>query len=377
MKYLFTVFFWATAALAQPALTLLPVAIGLEQPLGIVNAGDSRIFIVEKTGKIVIYDGTQILPTPFLDVHSKVSPDSAASDGEHGLLGLAFDPANPQFFYVDYTNLIGDITIERYAVSADPNLADPDSAILVLKIPHPASARHNGGQLQFGPDGYLYISVGDGGSSGDVDGNAQNVNVLLGKILRIDVSMLPYAIPPSNPFNNEVWAFGLRNPWRFTFDRITGDMWIGDVGQNDWEEVDFQPAGSVGGQNYGWHMMEGDHCYSPSFDCEQDTFVMPVIEYGHIFGACSVIGGYRYRGARYPRMVGIYFYGDLCTGTIFGARQQDDGQWDGEPLRTTDLMITSFGEDQNGELYVADLKGGVFHITDAIEAQPRHRAVGK
>jgi glucose/arabinose dehydrogenase len=377
MKYLFTVFFWATAALAQPELTLLPVAIGLEQPLGIVNAGDSRLFIVEKTGKVVIYDGTQILPTPFLDVHAKVSPDSAASDGEHGLLGLAFDPANPRFFYVDYTNFVGNITIERYAVSADPNLADPDSAILVLRIPHPASARHNGGQLQFGPDGYLYISVGDGGMAGDVDGNAQNVNVLLGKILRIDVSMLPYAIPPSNPFNNEVWAFGLRNPWRFTFDRITGDMWIADVGQNDWEEVDFQAAGSVGGQNYGWHMMEGDHCYSPSFDCEQDTFVMPVIEYGHIFGACSVIGGYRYRGARYPRMVGIYFYGDLCTGTIFGATQQDDGEWDGQPLRTTPLMITSFGEDQNGELYVADLKGAVFHITDAIEAQPRHRAVGK
>jgi glucose/arabinose dehydrogenase len=377
MKSLFTVFFLATAAAAQPDLTLVPVASGLEQPIGIVNAGDSRLFIIEKPGKIVIHDGTQVLSVPFLDVHTLIFPDPDGNS-EHGLLGLAFDRADRRFFYIDYVDLAGDIEIERYQVSADPNLADPNSETLVLRIPHPNTGRHYGGQLQFGPDGYLYISVGDGGISGDVPGNAQNVDVLLGKILRIDVSSLPYSIPPSNPFDNEVWSIGLRNPWRFTFDRITGDMWIGDVGQNDWEEVDFQPAGSVGGQNYGWHMMEGDHCFSPSFDCEQDSFTMPVLEYGHIFGACSVIGGYRYRGARYPRMAGIYFYGDLCTGTIFGATQQDDGEWDGQPLRTTELMITSFGEDQNGELYVADLKsGGIFHITDSVEAHPRRRAVGK
>src|SRR5438067_3332499 len=308
MKYLFAIFFCASAAFAQPELTLVPIAIGLDQPLGVVSAGDSRIFIVEKTGQIVIYDGTRVLPLPFLDVRSQLSPDSSG-DGEHGLLGLAFDPANPRFFYVDFTNFIGDITIERFEVSADPNFADPNSGTLVLRIPHPFTAQHNGGQLQFGPDGYLYISVGDGGMTGDPNGNAQNPDVLLGKILRIDVSTLPYTNPPSNPFGNEVWAFGLRNPWRFSFDRATGDMWIADVGQNDWEEVNFQPAGAVGGQNYGWHMMEGEHCYNPSEDCEQDSFVMPVIEYGHIAGACSITGGYRYRGPRYPRLAGIYLYG--------------------------------------------------------------------
>ncbi|MDQ6800419.1 MAG: PQQ-dependent sugar dehydrogenase [Acidobacteriota bacterium] len=370
------VFFFATAALAQPELNLVPIAVALDRPVGIANAGDSRLFIVEKTGQIVIYDGTRVLPAPFLDVHTQLSPDSG-EDGEHGLLGLAFDPANPRFFYVDYTNFIGDITIERYAVSDDPNSADPNSGTLVLRIPHPGSVRHNGGQLQFGRDGYLYISVGDGGMTGDPDANAQNPSVLLGKILRIDVRTLPYTIPPSNPFNNEVWAFGLRNPWRFSFDRITGDMWIADVGQNDWEEVDFQPAGSVGGQNYGWHMMEGDHCFNPPEDCEQASFVMPVIEYGHIAGACSITGGYRYRGPRFPRLVGIYFYGDFCTGTIFGATEQSDGQWDSQPLRTTRLAITSFGEDQDGELYVADFHGAVFHITDSVVAQPRRRSVAK
>ena len=375
MRYVFAILFFATAAAAQPQLSLIPIATGLDHPLGIVSAGDSRLFIVQKTGRIMIYDGTRVLTTPFLDIHTRLSSDSVG-DGEHGLLGLAFDPINTQFFYVDYTNLVGDIAIERYAISDDPNFADPDSATVVLRIPHPGSNQHNGGQLQFGPDGYLYISVGDGGFIGDPFGNSQNLSVLLGKILRIDVSTLPYTIPPSNPFDNEIWAFGLRNPWRFSFDRLTGDMFIADVGQNDFEEVDFQAAGTVGGQNYGWHLMEGDHCFNPSSDCEQDSFVMPVIEYGHVAGACSITGGYRYRGARYPRLTGIYFYGDYCTGTIFGATEQD-GDWDGEPLRTTTFAISSFGEDRNGELYVADLHGGVYHIIDSVEAQPRRRAVGK
>jgi glucose/arabinose dehydrogenase len=377
MKYLFTVFFWATAALAQqPDLDLIPIGGSLDHPVGIVSKGDSRLFILEKTGRIRIYDGANILPTPFLDIRSLVSPDSGA-DGEHGLLGLAFDPSDPQFFFIDYTDVAGDVAIERYEISSNPDVADRSSETLVLKIPHPGSTMHNGGQLQFGPDGYLYISVGDGGMSGDPLGNAQNPSVLLGKILRIDVSTLPYTIPPDNPFDNEVWAMGLRNPWRFTFDRATGDMFIADVGQNDFEEVNYHVAGSPAGQNYGWHFMEGDHCFNPAFDCEQDTFVMPILEFGHIGGACSVIGGYRYRGSRYPRMSGIYFYGDLCTGTIFGATQLDGGDWDGEPLRMTALTITSFGEDQNGELYVTDLKGGIFRITDSVEAQPRRRAVGK
>jgi glucose/arabinose dehydrogenase len=371
----------ATSLSAQLQLFLKPIAAGLNMPLGVVSAGDSRLFLVQQRGRIVIYDGTRVLPTPFLDVSSLVS-----CCDERGLLGLAFDPqyASNRFFFIYYTDPGGNITIARYSTSAaDPDRADAASGTIVLTIAHMQFPNHNGGQLQFGPDGYLYLGTGDGGSGGDPNNNAQNRGVLLGKLLRIDVSTLPYRIPPSNPFANiigvrpEIWAYGLRNPWRFSFDRTLGDLFIADVGQNAWEEVDLQPATSIGGENYGWRRMEGTHCFNPTNNCQDPSFVMPILEYSHAGGACSITGGYRYRGARYPRMQGIYFYADLCTGTIWGATQQSNGSWSTQALLSTHLSISSFGQDANGELYAADLNGTVYQLTDASPLPTRRRAVRK
>jgi glucose/arabinose dehydrogenase len=230
---------------------------------------------------------------------------------------VAFHPnyVGNGFFYVSYTDAAGDSVIARYSVSADPNRADLASGVILLTITQPFS-NHNGGQLQFGPDGYLYISIGDGGSGGDPQNNGQNLGNLLGKILRIDVaSGFPFAVPADNPFvgvggaREEIWSYGLRNPWRFSFDRLTGDLFIGDVGQSSWEEVDFQPAGSAGGENYGWRLMEGSSCFNPSTDCNNGTLTLPIREYDHTVG-CSVTGGYRYRGSANFDLEGFYFYGD-------------------------------------------------------------------
>lgn len=352
-------------------LALKPVASGLDLPLGLVNAGDSRLFIIQQRGTIVIWDGTRVLPTPFLDVRSLVS-----CCGERGLLGLAFHPQfrTNGFFFIDYTATNGDITIARYRVSADGDRADASSATIVLTIPHRQFSNHNGGQLQFGPDGFLYAGTGDGGSAGDPNNNAQNRSVLLGKILRIDVTSLPYSIPPSNPFHDEVWAYGLRNPWRFSFDRATGDLWIGDVGQNQYEEVDLQRATSIGGENYGWRVMEGFHCFNPSTNCSAPSSTPPVVEYSHSDGSCSITGGYRYRGV-FARMRGIYFYADYCSGVIWGAKENPDGSWTGTRMLTTSADITSFGEDLNGELYVVDQRGAVYQLIDQLPV--RRRAVSK
>jgi glucose/arabinose dehydrogenase len=367
-------------ALAEPPqLALQQIASGLSRPLEIRNAGDSRLFIVLQTGQIVIYDGSRVLPTPFLDIRSVIS-GGVQGESERGLLGLAFHPRFAQngFFFVHYTAISGDVIVARYSVSPpNSDRADAGTGTIVLRIPHSQFANHNGGQLQFGSDGFLYIGVGDGGGGGDPNNNGQNRSTLLGKILRIDVDTPPYGGPPSNPFGNEVWAYGLRNPWRFSFDRVTQDLWIADVGQNLWEEVDFQPAASIGGENYGWRLMEGTHCFNPSTNCQQAGLVLPVLEYSHAGGACSITGGYVYRGARYPRMSGIYFYGDYCSGAIWGAARQNDGTVSSQLLLSTRLAISSFGEDQNGELYVADLKGAVYRLTDNLPAQPRRRAVRK
>jgi len=369
----------AASLSAQPQLVLQPIATGLNLPLGVVSAGDSRLFLVLQRGRIVIYDGTRVLPTPFLDVSSLIS-----CCDERGLLGLVFDPqyASNRFFFIYYTDPIGNITVARYNTSAtDPDRADTNSRTIVLTITHTQFPNHNGGQLQFGPDGYLYLGTGDGGSAGDPNNNAQNRGVLLGKLLRIDVSTLPYRIPPSNPFVNtagargEVWAYGLRNPWRFSFDRTLGDLFIADVGQDAWEEVDFQPATSIGGENYGWRRMEGTHCFNPTSNCQDPSFVMPILEYSHAGGACSITGGYRYRGARYPHMQGIYFYGDYCSGTIWGATQQSNGAWTTRVFLSTRLAISSFGQDANGELYIVDLNGVVYQVTDASPLPTRRRAV--
>ncbi|HEY6213169.1 MAG TPA: PQQ-dependent sugar dehydrogenase [Vicinamibacterales bacterium] len=359
------------AQLLALALTLQPFITGLDSPLGIVNAGDSRLFIVQQHGTIVIWDGTRVLPVPFLDVRSIVS-----CCNERGLLGLAFDPhyaANGRFF-VDYTDTAGNPTIARYTVSSsDPNRADPASRTVLLTIPHPNFANHNGGQLQFGPDGLLYIGVGDGGSGGDPNNHGQSISTLLGKILRIDVSGDAYTIPSSNPFSNEIWAYGLRNPWRFSFDRLTGDLWIADVGQNAYEEVDFQPAASRGGENYGWRVMEGFHCFN-AMTCVKTGLTLPVAEYDHSAGDGSVTGGFRYRGAKYPRLRGTYLYGDYCSGTIRGIAQNADGSWSSAKLLTTSLRISSFGEDASGELYVADVVAGrIYRLGDAVTAW-RHAA---
>jgi len=368
----------ASLSADEPQVQLLRIASGLNQPVAITHAGDSRLFITQQSGFIVIFDGTGVLPTPFLDVSSLIT-----CCGERGLLSVAFHPRyrdNGQFF-IDYTDRNGDIVIARYSVSSNPNVANASSGSIILKVPHPVNSNHNGGQLQFGRDGFLYAGTGDGGAGGDPPNNAQNTNVLLGKLLRIDVdTSMPYATPPGNPFATgvggrpEIWAYGLRNPWRFSFDRENGDLWIGDVGQNEWEEIDLQTATSIGGQNYGWRHMEGTHCFNPFSNCQTPALVLPVAEYSHADG-CSVTGGYRYRGSSFRRMQGLYFYGDYCSGTIWMLSQQPNGSFASREVLSTNLSISSFGEDANGELYVADLAGAIYQVIDALPLPtPRRRA---
>jgi glucose/arabinose dehydrogenase len=337
---------------------------GLTRPTYLTHAGDDRLFVVEQPGRIRIIEKGQLLDQPFLDVTDKVLSEG----NEQGLLSVAFHPAyktNGQFFVYYTRQPDGAIVIGRYAVSKnDPNLADALSARTILVIPHAQAANHNGGQLQFGPDGYLYIGIGDGGGQGDQHGsigNGQNRNVLLGKLLRIDVTNQDtYAIPKDNPLGSEVWAYGLRNPWRFSFDRATRDLYIADVGQNLYEEVDFQPASSKGGENYGWRIMEGLHCYSPSEGCDQTGLVLPVAEYSHDVGGCAITGGYVYRGSKYPALQGTYFFGDYCSGIIWSLQREGD-QWQMTKQLESGLNISSFGEDINGELYVVDHGGGAVY----------------
>jgi glucose/arabinose dehydrogenase len=362
-------------ASAQPAIQVTPVIPSIDSPVAITHAGDGsgRLFITLQAGRILIFDGQQLLADPFLDISALV-----LSGGEQGLLSVAFHPDYTfnGFFYVDYTDLNGDTVIARYQVSPNPNVADPFSAAILLTIPQPF-ANHNGGQLQFGPDGNLYIGMGDGGSAGDPLNNAQDLSSLLGKILRIDVSILPYAIPPNNPFvagfnaRPEIWAYGLRNPWRFSFDRQTGDLFIADVGQSNLEEVNFQPASSVGGENYGWRLMEGSSCFNPGSNCNDGSLVLPIVEYDHSLG-CSITGGYRYRGLENSGMFGLYFYGDFCTGRIWGASPDAQGNWVTTELLDTDLQVTAFGEDEDGELLVASFSpgpGAIYRISE-VAVQP-------
>ena len=330
--------------------------------------GSGRLFLVQQNGQIRILAGGRLIGKPFLSV-----PGLISCCGERGLLGLAFHPDYKKngFFFIYYTNTDGNIVIARYRVSsADRNLANPQSALKILTIAHPNFSNHNGGQLQFGPDGYLYIGVGDGGSGGDPPNNAQNRQVLLGKLLRIDVNNgTPYGIPQDNPFlrmlsaRGEIWAFGLRNPWRFSFDRQTGDLFIGDVGQDRYEEVDFQPRASRGGENYGWRQMEGKHCYNPPSNCNPGGLTMPILEYPHGSNEenCSITGGYRYRGSAIASLSGAYIYGDYCSGRIFRARPVN-GKWTVAPLADTNFNLSTFGEDAAGELYVSDLSGAVYKI---------------
>lgn len=366
---------------AAPQVTLERVTGGLDQLVSVTHAGDNRLFITLQDGLVRIYDGTQLLPDPFLDIRNLTD-----SDGERGLLSIAFHPryAANGLFFINYTNAQGHTVVARYSVSPqDPNRANPNSGVPILTINQPFS-NHNGGQMQFGRDGYLYIGMGDGGSGGDPGNRAQNLNDLLGKMLRIDVDNgSPYAIPPSNPFvgqanaRAEIWASGLRNPWRFSFDRASGDLWIADVGQGTWEEINFQSAGSVGGENYGWRRMEGTHCFNPSTNCNTGNLVLPVIEYDHDFG-CSVTGGYVYRGTRSPRLIGMYLYGDFCSGRIWGATPGVNGAVIVRDLLDASFNISTFGEDATGEVYVGDYSSGtLYRIVDSRPLSPRRRAVGK
>lgn len=348
-----------------PAIKLSRVATGFKNPVTITHAGDGsgRIFVVEQKGVIRVVRNGVVTSTPFLDITGLVN----SSGSEQGLLGLAFPPgfAARRTFYVNYTdrNGVGNTVIARFALDSSSNVAAQASRQTLLRIVQPFK-NHNGGQLVFGPDNLLYIGTGDGGSAGDPFGNGQNLKTLLGKLLRIDVlgnEASLYTIPATNPFGNEIWAYGLRNPWRFSFDRLTGDFYLADVGQNMLEEVDFQPAGSGRGANYGWNILEGSNCFGKA-TCNKVGLVLPVAEYMHGKGDCSITGGYVYRGSS-RLLQGIYIYGDFCSGRIWGLRRTG-GRWESRLLSDTEFQISSFGEDEEGELYMADYAGGaIYRIT--------------
>ncbi len=377
----------APSATAPPvvtgtALRLRPVATGLSGPVHITHAGDERLFIVEQPGRIRIVQQGSLVATPFLDIVSLV-----LSGGEQGLLSVAFHPAyslpgTPGFglFWVNYTNTNGDTVIARYTVSsANLQQADSASALTLLVIRQPFS-NHNGGLNAFGPaegpagQRYLYIGMGDGGSGGDPQNNAQRDDTLLGKMLRLGPSLearpVPpfYTIPPDNPMATAgallgtIWAKGLRNPWRFAFDPVGGDLYIADVGQNREEEVDFTPAGTPGGRNYGWRLMEGQSCFNPPSNCEAPGLERPVAVYANGGGRCAIIGGYVYRGTRLPVLAGMYLYADLCSGEIFALAQVTPGVWQGTLLLSSGLSILTFGEDAQHELYVGSGDGTVYQL---------------
>ncbi|MGJ7915058.1 PQQ-dependent sugar dehydrogenase [Massilia sp. LXY-6] len=343
-------------------LALAPFASGLSSPTFLTAPpGDARQFIVERAGRILVMQGGTLLPQAFLDLRAVTDVT-----GEGGLLSMAFDPgyAGNGRFYVYRTNANHDIVVERYTVSSDPDRADPASKLTVLQIAHPVFTNHFGGLLAFGPDGYLYLGTGDGGSAGDPNGNAQNPASLLGKLLRLDVrsasAAVPYLIPETNPYRNqsgsrpEIWALGLRNPWRFAFD--AGQLYIADVGQDQREEIDLESA-SQGGLNYGWNRMEGSACYQAQ-TCDRTGLALPVLDYGHDGGACSITGGYVYRGSAIPELAGHYFYSDYCAGFLRSFLAVDRAvtaprEWS----VSKPGQVLSFGQDGQGELYVLTLNG--------------------
>lgn len=338
------------------------VASGVSKPTGMAflpGAAD-RFLVLSQVGIITLFEKGQALPAPFLDISTKVG----SGGNEQGLLGIALHPQFEQngYFFINYTGIDGNTVIARYQVSANhPNQADPGSEKVLLRVEQPF-ANHNGGSMVFGPDGYLYMGLGDGGSAGDPHGNGQNLNTDLGKLLRVDVDHGdPYAIPEDNPFAKgggkpEVWAFGLRNPWRFSFDRLTGDLYVADVGQNLWEEIDYLPAKTPGGTNFGWNYREGKHPYHGNPPAGV-TLTDPVFDYSHTEG-CSVTGGYVYRGSALPAFQGIYLFADYCSGRIWGLLRDANGAWQSKELFRDKWNITSFGQDTHGELYFVDQGGG-------------------
>lgn len=372
--YLFIFFLsaiqWESVS-AQNSGQLIPYASGLVKPIGIVHAGDSRLFIVDQRGFIQIVNSLGVVnPVPFLNFSNRV-----VVGNEQGLLGLAFHPNYKVngFFYINYIGPGDSTHISRLRVSAsDPNVADPQSEVRLLTVFQPYK-NHNGGDLKFGPDGYLYIGLGDGGSGGDPGNRSQNPKELLGKMLRIDVDKgNPYSIPTTNPFSGstsikpEIWALGLRNPWRFSFDRITGDLWIADVGQDAIEEVNFQPVTSKGGENYGWRCYEGNQTFNTTGCTQSANLTFPVYAYPQDL-ECSVTGGFVYRGSQASPYYGKYFFADYCSDRIWTLKKtgdnwvkEDFGQFSGNNFST-------FGEDVNGQLYIAGIKSGkIFRIADKV-----------
>ena len=376
----------ARAPAQPPSVSLELLADGLEIPVFVTHAGDSRLFVVLKTGRILIYEDGRILPRPFLDIEGRVR----STGTEQGLTSMAFAPdyATSGFFFLPYIDLSGDSVLARFRVTADPDVADPQSEVKLLEVPQPFS-NHNGGQVQFGPDGMLYYGLGDGGSAFDPQCNAQNDDTLLGKLLRLDVgrnrnSPPFFAVPPDNPFvgpgdpPDVVWAEGLRNPWRFSFDRTAGNLYIADVGQNEWEEVNFLPSGSPGGRNFGWKTLEGNLCLGDAGGCSPTppgcgsaAYTAPVLTYRH--GPpdfhCSITGGYVYRGTQISGLRGFYLYGDFCSGILWAARRNASGAWVSFALDASLPGLTSFGEGRLRELY---LVGGdsLFRLVSGGGSEP-------
>jgi glucose/arabinose dehydrogenase len=361
----------STGTSAAATVVLRPVVSGLVAPDFVTSPrdGSGRLFVVEQPGRIRVVKNGVLLPTPFLDIS-----DMVGYGGERGLLGLAFHPSYKTngLFYIDWTLKSGDVAVNQYKVSpTNPDVAIRTSSRRLLTIHHP-NTNHNGGMIAFDNHGYLFVGVGDGGGSGDPSNNAQNVNVLLGKILRINVNgttgAIQYRIPGDNPYvgrtgRDEVWSFGLRNPWRFSFDRATNDLWIGDVGQKKYEEIDRATSASSGygrGINFGWRAMEGRHCYSPPTGCNRSGKRLPVVEYSHSEG-CAVTGGYVYRGSAVPSLYARYVFADYCSGRIWTVAKGGVSPIAKSLLMDTSMSISSFGEDERGELYVVDSAGGAIY----------------
>ena len=354
-----------TTPTARPLAVLIERVASVPSAVAVANAhdGSNRLFVASQTGQIWVVAGGQRSANPVLDIAGRIT-----SGGERGLLGLAFHPAFPADprLFVDYTDKAGNTVVSSFTVGgggAGP--VDPASERIILQQVQPFP-NHNGGGVAFGPDGFLYIALGDGGSGGDPQGNGQRLDTLLGKILRIDIDSASggraYGIPAGNPFVSqsnaraEIWLTGLRNPWRFSFDRATGDLWIGDVGQNLWEEVDVARAGT-GGLNFGWNRTEGFHCYSPASGCATDGLTAPVAEYGHT-PRCSITGGFVYRGAGYPSLAGRYLFADYCTGELFAITAAGDGRREPQVVGRVSQGVSAFGEDEAGELYLANVAEG-------------------
>ena len=356
-----------------PDIALVETHSGLRNPVDLASArdGSGRLYVVEQIGLVQEFTDGVKGQSPFMDIRDRVS-----CCGERGLLGIAFPPdfASSRVVYVNYTTTApGGLhtRVSRFTLRDDIHQVDPASETILMQFPQPWR-NHNGGQIAFGPDGNLWIGTGDGGSGGDPQDNGQKGQTLLGKLLRIDVTSTtdaPYAIPEDNPFVgndeflDEIWAYGLRNPWRFSFDRETGDLYIADVGQNAWEEVNFQPASSPGGENYGWRITEGLHCFNPSVGCSTAGQTLPVAEYDRLSGL-SITGGYVYRGQDQPSMQGIYFYADYVTGRIWGL-QSVNGVWESKMLLDSAHSVSSFGEDEAGNLYLVDYSGTILQIQAA------------